>query len=235
MFLVITITFDILAVQRYEEQQRSTALQDLRNDQLAIQKKSTECMSLHCSCRGGVKGNLVKDRIKQRSKDVEERRRILTSVQQQHGDLIRRRTAKDIEIVKARLVWTVIDIGYQRHIHRTRLEDLRRRIAPTRVALLSTLATIFPIDLYSLSDLLYTILGVPLPIPVSQNEPAPPLSMPTQKNVTEDGVATALGYVAQVVQLIAAYLGKGLVYPVVCIGSKSLIRDNISAMVGPRM
>jgi len=74
-----------------------------------------------------------------------------------------------------------------------------------------------------------------LPIPVSQNEPAPPLSMPTQKNVTEDGVATALGYVAQVVQLIAAYLGKGLVYPVVCIGSKSLIRDNISAMVGPRM
>ncbi|KIL70586.1 hypothetical protein M378DRAFT_6548 [Amanita muscaria Koide BX008] len=187
----------------YEEQQRSTALQDLRDDHLAIQKKSTE----------------LKDRIKQRSKDIEERRRMLTSVQQQRVDLTSRRTARDIEIVKAR----------------TRLEDLRRRIAPTRVALLSTLATIFPIDLYSPPDLLYTILGVPLPIPVSQREPAPPLSMPTQKNVTEDGVATALGYVAQVVQLIAAYLGKGLVYPVVCIGSKSLIRDNISAMVGPRM
>ena len=70
---------------------------------------------------------------------------------------------------------------------------------------------------------------------MSPNEPAPPLSMPTQKNITEEAVATALGYVAQVIQLIAAYLGKGLVYPVVCIGSRSLIRDNISAMVGPRM
>jgi len=34
---------------------------------------------------------------------------------------------------------------------------------------------------------------------------------------------------------LAAYLGKGLVYPVTCVGSRSLIRDGISAMVGPRM
>jgi len=31
------------------------------------------------------------------------------------------------------------------------------------------------------------------------------------------------------------YMGKGLVYPITYIGSRSLIRDNISAMVGPRM
>jgi UV radiation resistance-associated gene protein len=116
-----------------------------------------------------------------------------------------------------------------------RLDDLRRRFAPTHTALLLTLSTIFPIELFSPPDLLFAILDVPLPIPRASNDPAPPLSMPTHKDITEDTVATALGYVAQLLQLVAAYLGKGLVYPVVCIGSKSLIKDNISAMVGPRM
>jgi hypothetical protein len=59
--------------------------------------------------------------------------------------------------------------------------------------------------------------------------------LPSHKEVTEEAVATALGFTAQVVQLLAAYLGKRLVYPVTCIGSRSLIRDGISAMVGPRM
>jgi hypothetical protein len=70
---------------------------------------------------------------------------------------------------------------------------------------------------------------------MSSNDPAPPLSLPGHKDVTEEAVATALGYVGQVVQLLAAYLGKSLVYPVTCVGSRSLIRDGISAMVGPRM
>ena len=59
--------------------------------------------------------------------------------------------------------------------------------------------------------------------------------MPSHRDVTEEGIATALGFVAQVVQLMAAYLGEVLVYPITCIGSRSLIRDGISAMVGPRM
>lgn len=113
--------------------------------------------------------------------------------------------------------------------------SLRARFPPTRTTLLSTLATIFPIELYSPPDLLYTILDVPLPIPLSSADPAPPLTLPAHKDVTEDAVATSLGYAAQVVQLLAAYLGKGLVYPITCIGSRSLIRDGISAMVGPRM
>ncbi|KAF7310459.1 hypothetical protein HMN09_00588100 [Mycena chlorophos] len=99
----------------------------------------------------------------------------------------------------------------------------------------NSLATIFPIDLRSPPDLLYTILDVPLPIPLAASDPAPPLSLASHKDVTEDAVATALGFVAQVVQLLAAYLGKGLVYPITCIGSRSMIRDGISAMVGPRM
>lgn len=120
-------------------------------------------------------------------------------------------------------------------IFRSRLLSLRSRFAPTRTTLLSTLSTIYPIELLSPPDLLYTILDIPLPIPLSSTEPAPPLSLPNHKSVTEDAVATSLGYVAQVVQLLAAYLGKGLIYPVTCIGSRSLIRDGISAMVGPRM
>lgn len=83
--------------------------------------------------------------------------------------------------------------------------------------------------------MLYTILDVPLPIPLTATDPAPPQSMPNHPNVNEDAVATALGYVAQLLQLLAAYLGKTLVYPVTCVGSRTFIKDGISAMVGPRM
>jgi hypothetical protein len=116
-----------------------------------------------------------------------------------------------------------------------RLSALRMQFPITRTTLLSTLSTIFPIELLSPPDLLYTILDVPLPIPLSPTDPGPPLTLATHKEVTEDTVATALGYAAQVLHLLAAYLGKSLVYPVTYIGSRSLIRDGISAMVGPRM
>lgn len=115
------------------------------------------------------------------------------------------------------------------------MSSLRESLVPVRTALISTLTAIFPIELAALADLLFTIVGVALPIPVAVSDPAPPLSLPAHKEVTEDAVATALGYAAQVVQMLAAYLGKRLVYPVTCVGSRSLIKDEISAMVGPRM
>jgi len=121
------------------------------------------------------------------------------------------------------------------HAESSNLAALRSRLTPTRTTLLSTLASIFPIELFSPPDLLYTILAVSLPIPLSATDPGPPLSMSAHKDVTEEGVATALGFVAQVVQLMAAYLGEVLVYPITCVGSRSLIKDGISAMVGPRM
>lgn len=118
---------------------------------------------------------------------------------------------------------------------RDRLFTLHKTIAPVRISLIATLAFIFPIELLSGPDLLYTVLDVPLPIPLGINDPAPPLTLPGHKEVNEDVVATALGYAAFVVQLVALYLGRGLVYPVTFIGSRSLVRDGISAMVGPRM
>jgi len=118
---------------------------------------------------------------------------------------------------------------------RAELARLRGRLKPIRTTLLSEVLEIYPIDLVSPPDLLFTILDVPLPIPLSTSDPAPPLSLPNHKEITADSVAASLGFAAQVVQMLAAYMGKLLVYPVTCIGSRSLIRDDISAMVGPRM
>ncbi len=119
--------------------------------------------------------------------------------------------------------------------YRHRISSLKSQIAPVRTSLLSTLAYIFPIDLLSPPDLLFTILSVPLPIPVTGTDPAPPLSLASHSEVTEDGVATALGYAALLVHLMATYLCRILTYPITFVGSRSLIKDPISAMVGPRM
>ena len=100
---------------------------------------------------------------------------------------------------------------------------------------MATLASIYPIELVSPPDLLFAIVDVPLPIPVGTTDPAPPLSLPTFKDINEDTIATALGFAAHVVHLLAAYMSKNLVYPITYIGSRSLIKDGISAMVGPRM
>ena len=120
-------------------------------------------------------------------------------------------------------------------ICRDTLATLQRHIPSIRVTLISTLSSLFPIDLVSGSDLLFSVLGVPLPIPTGATDPAPPLSLSAYKDVNEDCVATALAYAAFVVQLLATYLGKVLVYPITFCGSRSMIRDGISAMVGPRM
>jgi UV radiation resistance-associated gene protein len=117
---------------------------------------------------------------------------------------------------------------------RSRLEVLRANLSSIRASLVSTLADIFPIELYSPPDLLFTILDLPLPIPLLPTDPAPPLSLPDHQQVNEDSVAAALGFVAEVLQLLSAYLGTSLTYPVTCVGSRSLIRDGISSMVGPR-
>ncbi|KAJ7139545.1 UV radiation resistance protein and autophagy-related subunit 14-domain-containing protein [Mycena epipterygia] len=162
---------------------------------------------------------ILKEKIELRRQQLQERREMLALAQELRDE--------DLFSVEER----------EEQVSDTRAEhlSLRSRFTPTRTTLISTLSTIFPIELLSPPDLLYTILDVPLPIPLSASDPAPPLLLPAHKDVTEEAVATALGYVAQVVQLLAAYLGKGLVYPITCIGSRSMIRDGISAMVGPRM
>ncbi|KAG5715908.1 UV radiation resistance-associated gene protein [Termitomyces sp. T112] len=163
--------------------------------------------------------NNLRSQIRARMKNLHQRKQML--------NLAKEQLEQDIE--------SEFDLKNEVLLHQAQQTYLRARFGPTRTTLISILSSIYPIELLSPPDLLYAILDVPLPIPLSCSDPAPPLTLPSRKDVNEDAVATALGYAAQVVQLLSMYLGKSLVYPVTCIGSRSLIRDNISAMVGPRM
>lgn len=162
---------------------------------------------------------LLREDIASRRKKLKQRRDILATAESMHGE------------DQANFRQTAVEVAEQKRC----LDTLRARLPVIRMSLISTLSWVYPIELLSSSELLYTILTVPLPIPFNATEPAPPLSLASHKEVTEDAVASALGFAAQVVQLLAIYMGKGLTYPITCIGSRSLIRDNISAMVGPRM
>ncbi|KAG5654280.1 hypothetical protein H0H81_005129 [Sphagnurus paluster] len=171
-----------------------------------------------------------------RKKVIDESHYLRIQIQERHENLQRRK--QFLRLAREQLEEEIESEYEKQHlISQDRAEQLsiRSRFAPTRTTLLSILSSIYPIELLSPPDLLYTILDVPLPIPLTPSDPAPPLTLPSHKDVHEESVATSLGYAAQVTQLLAAYLGKPLVYPVTCIGSRSLIKDNISAMVGPRM
>lgn len=159
-----------------------------------------------------------RERIRARRDDLRKRKEMLAVARESHESYSQLEFDLDQDIID----------------ERQHLDSLRREIGPLRSDVINTLAFIFPIELVSPPDLLFTILDVPLPIPGGATDPAPPLSLPSHKEVTEETVATALGYAAQVVHLLAAYMGKHLVYPVTNIGSRTLIKDSISAMVGPR-
>ena len=126
------------------------------------------------------------------------------------------------------------EIFYLDSIHSGQRDRLTDRISARRGMLISDLSFIFPIELISASDLLFGILDVALPIPLSASDPAPPSSLPSLPELTDDSVATALGHVAHAVQLIAAYIGQMLPYPITSAGSRSNIKDPISVMMGPR-
>ncbi|TDL28921.1 hypothetical protein BD410DRAFT_834933 [Rickenella mellea] len=157
--------------------------------------------------------------LRDRRTELQRRREILTEAKAIHED----------DILSEFENGTILAEEKRRH------SELVSRLPRVRTSLLTTLASTFPIELLSPPDLLFTILSVPLPIPLNGSDPAPPLTLVSHSEVTEDSVATALGYAAQVVQLMAAYLCHGLVYPVTYIGSRSLIKDPISTMIGPRM
>lgn len=165
------------------------------------------------------RASLLREDIASRRKKIKQRRDMLATAGLMHAE------------EQVSLQQTAVEVSEQKQC----LDALRKRLPVIRTALISTLSKIYPIELLSSSELLFTVLAVPLPIPLDTTEPAPPLSLASHKEVTEDAVATALGFAAQLVQLLAIYMGKGLTYPITCIGSRSLIRDNISAMVGPRM
>ncbi|CAE7179473.1 unnamed protein product [Rhizoctonia solani] len=108
--------------------------------------------------------------------------------------------------------------------------EIHNALTPRRTTLCHTLDYIFPIepDAERAADLVFTILDVPLPVPVAPSDPAPPLN-------NEEAVSAALGYAAHVVALLSSYMNVRVPYPVTYVGSRSYVRDPISAMHGPRM
>ena len=178
----------------------------------------------------------MRNRIAAQREALRKRRELLEQAQQLHEQDLQQEARTEETIAEERYV------GSNRYFSRllkdawsrARLSSLRNLLPIMRSNLISIVSFIYPIELVSPPDLLFSILNVPLPIPVAATDPAPPLSLPAFKEVTEDSVATAFGYAAQLVQLLAAYTGHRLVYPVTCVGSRSMIKDGISAMVGPR-
>jgi hypothetical protein len=118
--------------------------------------------------------------------------------------------------------------------------DLQPAIHARRAHLTQILDGLFPIAPVDPASLLYTILGVPLPIPVGLKDPAPPVSIPAHllpsgvTKVDEETTATALGYAAMVVQLLGNVTDRQVPYPVTCAGSRSIVKDLVSVMQGPR-
>ncbi|GMK55449.1 hypothetical protein CspeluHIS016_0205050 [Cutaneotrichosporon spelunceum] len=182
----------------------------------------------------------IRDRVAEVERTTEEARARITL---HRGRLDARRAlltaaierAEQTRTQSAELTTGIADIEAQR-------ADLLPQIYKRRAAHAQTLETIFPIVPIHAPSLLYSILGVPLPIPQGPKDPAPPLFLSPQQTpegcprVDERTTAAALGYVALVLQLIANLGGAaaGLAYPVTYAGSKSHVRDVVSVMQGPR-
>jgi hypothetical protein len=111
--------------------------------------------------------------------------------------------------------------------------SIRLSTSQRRAALVADLSTIFPVDLVDASNVLFSICGLPLPngdFEAQQN-----VQRTQGLYFDDDHISSALGYVAQAVQLLAAYLRIPLYYPVRCMGSRSLVQDPISQMKGPKI
>lgn len=97
-----------------------------------------------------------------------------------------------------------------------------------RTQLITLLSSIFPIEPVvaasssTSSDLLFSICGLSLPNSAFSSSPS------------DDVLSSALGYAAQLTQMLAAYLAVPLVYPIRSRGSRSTVLDEISMMKGPR-
>ncbi|CAO1637334.1 unnamed protein product [Sympodiomycopsis kandeliae] len=139
----------------------------------------------------------------------------------QKEELIRRRARLDF-------VKRSLKTGSSRDIHAqpsmsslaSRSRSLSTAIHNRRSTLLETVSQIYPIQLISASNLLYSICSLPLPLDLGSGP--------------EEEISAALNVVCQVVLLCSWYLRTPLHYDMYLIGSQSLITDEISMIHGPR-
>lgn len=185
----------------------------------------------------------VQAEITLRQKAISDRRDNLARALE--NDMITQTEAEHLnnEVQRIEYVSLFTSLRYKRFL--TIFSSKRSALLPLihyhRAHHVQTLDALFPIQPLNPSILLYGILSVPLPIP-SGKDPAPPLSLPPASlpdgvKVDERSIAAALGYVAMVVQILGNLGGStsgGLVYPITCAGSRSLVKDVVSVMQGPR-
>ncbi|KAI0015489.1 putative UV radiation resistance protein [Xylariomycetidae sp. FL0641] len=127
------------------------------------------------------------------------------------GRNVQQKVAEDIEHAQAKLPASKSLISSTRES----IHGQRRRIC-------EDLARIFPITpTPNGAALSFSICGIPLPNTEYD---------PTSSSATEDTLSAALGYVAQLTNLLQYYLSVPLPYPVTPFGSRSSVRDDISLL-----
>ncbi|TYJ54739.1 hypothetical protein B9479_004587 [Cryptococcus floricola] len=180
--------------------------------------------------RVAVIKKMIED-VEQRTEEVRTRTSTLTTSHQTRrsnlSDADEYSTASYLQVSALSNEITSLDserLGLQPKIHKLRAFHIQM------------LDSLFPIQILDPSILLYTIVGVPLPIPANPKDPAPPLTLPNHK-IDERTTSSALALSAHLVQLLAnlsGLPGGGLPYPITCAGSKSAVRDVVSVMQGAR-
>ena len=118
------------------------------------------------------------------------------------------------------------------NIDKSVLASVRMSLVQRRAYLVSELASIFPVDAVDPANLLFSICGLALPNATVEAKPSTSL---LKIRIDEDSMASAFGYVAQAVTLLAAYLAVPLYYPLRCVGSRSLVQDPISQIKGSKI
>jgi len=109
------------------------------------------------------------------------------------------------------------------------ISSLQTAILARRTHIVTLLSHLFPIE----------------PVLPSPSHPSPPpllfsihsLALPNSTyppSYSDDLLSSALGYAAHLTLFLAAYLGVPLCYPVIWRGSRSVVKDGISMMKGPR-
>ena len=113
----------------------------------------------------------------------------------------------------------------------TELRAVQVRLLNERARLLRELDLIYPIDLVNARDLLYSLVGMPLPNGIATTK-ANASALVHKTDMVE--ASTVLSYVAQIALLLSKYLHTPLPYPLTSVGSRATIQDRISVMSGPR-
>lgn len=154
-------------------------------------------------------------------------RTVKKAIEQQQARLSRRRGRLKDSHALLDTLWSELDGQREaNHKQEKKLATLLQHTARTQASIASTLDFIFPIipSAKHYDSMTFSILGLDLP-----NSVFPP------KSSDDELVSSALGLVAQLLNMLAAYLGVPLHYALTCAGSRSLVTDLISMIKGPRV